>query len=476
MNHTMFAVVASNQPTIFTRNVLGKALSVASSEQALSIAASLVSARQSHYFDQPDDTWDVLSKHINIMNPWNQYQMAVHALTNGEYDMASRMFQRCSCAIADKNKYLWIETLDKISQAEKILCKEAALGIPSAGVLLHDAITYLDGLQTRQKSEDFSFQIRFLLLRLDILDLVTVLRQILREMRLVNEHPAKGTRTFSHVPSIFRSFLRLAKQFTDLDQRYGLLWQSRRTPACLLSFRDLAFFLAQTTKAAFGPILPSALMKINIPKLSSKLVFPMSHLISELNGLVVQPFIKAGNSIDAKTISTALLQVLDGILLVPIPLPRDFCAPLPVVELEWTIRPDATHAAEMNQSSFDVIESFPSVSPLVCITGNIVNVTKIRKPLRGVMLWYQIKHIGPLEEEGGSNEAVPLPPMPPAIHVPVDRRGKFQTSLTLLPLHLEGWFTVETFLKCQTVDGRMYSVAVSQTSAPRIRIRNARSR
>ena len=201
----------------------------------------------------------------------------------------------------------------------------------------------------------------------------------------------------------------------------------------------------------------------------------MNKLIQELDSLVIRPFVKSGNGVDTKIISTALLQVIDGILMAPIPIPRDFCAPLPVVQLEWTVRPDASHVAEMNQSSFDVVETFPSVSALVCVHGRLLNATKVRRAIRSIVLSYQIRRLGSLDEDGVTKEALRLRPIASSTSVAIGRQGDFCVSFTLPPLHEEGWFNVETSIKCQAVDGRLYNVPSSRLSSRQIKIRNARS-
>ena len=265
--HEFVAVIASNQPSIFqpTSHLTTFVRNAADSKDTaavLSFVAATLATRQAYYFETGFTSLDRLAEYVDDVDPWNQYRMALFALTIGEYDFATHLFDQMSPTVSDEKMYLWTEALTKVARAEGILSKEAALGIPSAGVCLHDALAYLDGLQSRYDDFDFSFQIRLLLLRLDILDLVTVLRQILREVRLTAALPAKGTRPFLHVPSLFRGFLKLAKQFVELDQRFGLLWQSRRTSACLASLRDLAFFLAETTRAGFGSVFPVNLSKV----------------------------------------------------------------------------------------------------------------------------------------------------------------------------------------------------------------------
>ena len=179
----------------------------------------------------------------------------------------------------------------------------------------------------------------------------------------------------------------------------------------------------------------------------------------------MQPFIKSAGSVDLKATSTALLQVLDGILLVPAPLPRDLCAPLPVLELQWTVKPDPSH----------VVESFPSVSPLVCVKGILLNAIKLRRPVRAIMLSYRIRHVGPLEE-GESKDNVEIPAVSSSAEIRIDRQGKFEMSLTLPPLHVEGLFIFEAFLKCQSLNGCAYDMAVGKGSSTQIRIRNSRTR
>jgi hypothetical protein len=474
--NTLIPVLTSNQPSTFEESGLNDALDKATStKEILSMVAAIVAKRQSFYFDERPSGLENLWKYVDKVDSWDNYRMAIFALINGEYNYASHIFEKLSPMISDKHLYLWMEMLTKVAHGEGLLTKQAALGIRPAGVSLHDTLAYLDELQRQYKHLDFSFQIRFLLLRLDILDLVTVLRQILREMRLTLQLPAKGTRTYMYVPTILRCFLKLAKQFMDLDHRFGLLWESQRTPACLASFRDLAFFLAHTTKAAFAPILPTRLSKVTIPDLSSKLLFPMNSLLREFDKLVVRPIISSG-SIDTKTLSAGLLQVLDGILMVPIPYPRDFCSALPFVELIWTVRPDSTHIAEMNQSSVDIVETFPLFAPTVCVKGFLRNVIKLQRSVRSIRLSYEIRYVEPLEEDSSSKDATMLPPISGETALDMDRQGQFCACLEVPPLNEEWWYILETFLQCQGGNGRTYSVAVSKEASSQIRIKNSRSR
>jgi hypothetical protein len=477
-SHALVAAVATNAPGSLSAAVLEVALVKADGTQALSMVSAILALRQSIYFNQGSPTWDRISGLMENRQPWDRYRMALFALTNGEYAAAVQLIESVSQVVTSRKYYLWLQVLVKVAKAESLLAKDATLGIPSASVLLHDALAYLDGLQTRNEKEDYSFQIRFLLLRLDILDLVTVLRQFLREMRLTGELPTKGTRTFHLVPMIFRSFLKLARQFGELERRFALLFQSRRSSTCLAALRDCALFLAQVTKAAFGSILPGPLLKLVLPKLSTKLQFPLNQLLRELDGLVVQPMGKAGHSGDGKTTAEALLQVLDGVMLVPLPYPKDFTAPLSVVPVTWTVRPSPAHVAQLAQSNFTTVESFPSISAEVCLMGCLENPELLTVPVRAVVLSYHMTRLGPLDDEGAPEAPATKAALPTVdgIVVPVDAQGRFATTLILVPLLEEGWYGLETRVAAQTVHGRTHALAVASSSRPKIRMRTARSR
>ena len=385
--------------------------------------------------------------------------------------------------------------MKKIATAESLLASSGAMGIPAATVELQAAVSYIESLGFFSVcwKECQEFQRWFLLLRLDFLDLVTVLRQLTREMRLTGTLPAKNTRPFLHLRNVVRSFDLLSSRYESLKQRHGLSFQDHQSRACIDILQTLASFMAVSTKSVFSEYFMSrAGHKDTQNKFQGLCNTDMRHpvlaLIRRLDELIIQPM--STDSLDPVVRAAAMLELIDGVLKVSMPFPRDFFVPQPTPHCEWKI-----------SAAPDDMDDFSGEAPIQCaplfactfsVTGHIPNslMRTLKIPTFSLLVWYRIVFACPLEddeeinkdEDAGATEvaAVVEPRIPhlsrfSAATTAIFPSGHFFCTIESPPLSDEGNYKLEVTLGCRDAKGNdweMPMVPKSQSCS----IRVARSR
>ena len=512
----LLSAICTNHPPVLLKNDEGiqeqMELAEPGSPLVMDMVSSALTARQTHYFVSPGNVDSKSKSHLEYIavkggTLWDLYRLACFAMTVGDFSFAKQGFANLVTRNSlNEDHMLWISALEHVACAESLLAVEASTAMPEASCHLHTALSYIHHihhtisfLECDGERVSYAFQSRYLLLRLDQLDLITVVRHLTRETRLTGSVPPKNTRHFQHLMGAVRNLYSLANRYQELNQQYGVQFQSGMSTTCLLAQRDLCVFLAKSTEVAFDEVFSStSLSKSNkadkeSPRrerntdsslLVNKLIYELKcHVIPAMKD-TMEPLVRAA----------AMLELLDAVLMVPCPFPRDFYSPrsIPLAELHLT--PLASEVFEYGAKStanhLDRIESHPSISSTLNVHGQIPTqiMKKARYPITAVVLWCHILYVlasdddAPATTAGAeevlvSREAVEsrLPQFTrPYSNFDLLADGRFHGTVELPPLVDEGLFVFETKPGCRDTRGIEWELHVAPESR-RISIHCSRS-
>lgn len=381
-------------------------------QRRLHAASALLSSRLARLFTEEKfiKSNGVLRKFLrsNSTSHWEIYQLALRALVTGNFGVASDALQSLFTCPMSENSYIWISVIEKVATAESSLSKQGAMGIPEATTALLSAVSYLQNLGSFNSCwrEGGKFQLRFLLLRLDFLDLVTVLRQLTQEMRLTGKGPSKYTRSFLHLRNAIRGFDALASRYRELGLQYGMFFRDGQSSTSLVILQSLSLLMVSAAKSVFLDLhAPRTANKKSAEALVIDFRHPMASLLRRLDELIVQPM---DSSVDPLVRAAALLELMDGVLMVPLPFPRDFFVPRPSLPPSLRIFADPTRVFDLYDESLVMIEASPKMGFTFFADGRIPDVCLARSgtPVWTTLLWFRLLYAGPLtDDEDNINNA-----------------------------------------------------------------------
>ena len=519
---TWLMIITMNCPLILSKNS-GELLSLVaknalSAESSCLVVESLLYSRLTHYFVNDTDTkvGSVVENFLSLTRTdfWEKYKMGRHALISGHFGQAQMIFRLIlnECESLDTQHYLWISTLERLSDAEATFakvtdlatCKGSSIGIPDASTKLYSTVSYMEQLQTMRGSWANSgvFQLHFLLLRLDFMDLVVVLRHLTRERRLTGKSPNKNTRSYWHLQNVVKSFERLACRYHVLYRQFGMCFKHNQSTVSFALLQSLSSFMAVVARMCFSDIFSpgkSAVVKIPYVKVSDDINHPMASLMRRLHELVVEPVIGA-TAIDNRIRAAATLELIDGILLVPFPIPRDFFFPMPSCKPIILISADPNPVYDEYDETLSVIECAPLLGFSFYVSGSIdVDYLKVsRVPVWSIVLWFYLKYVGPLISDDDDNNdltgtdtnmnddasvvvdsplnEVPIPDLS-AISPAVSKiysSGQFFFEVECPPLTVEGNYILCSKLGCRDANGNDWEVPGCYRTVP-VQMSRARS-
>jgi len=127
---------------------------------------------------------------------------------------------------------------------------------------------------------------------------------------------------------------------------------------------------------------------------------PMVSLIKRLNELVIQPM--ASSNVEPVIRAAALLEVLDGILMVPYPFPPDFFIPSPsiITNIE-SITAVGEPGQQMSRRPRKSIGVFPGLSFSICCKGHVTVdlLSHFKMPCWTLIVRFSLEYESPLEED-----------------------------------------------------------------------------
>lgn len=300
------------------------------------ILAIIFACRRARYFASEEDSESVS---VASLGRWDMYLLARQALLTGNYQFAKEMYDQLMNVASSEQSFMWLSVLGQIAEGESALAHVGAHGLPDATTSLRSAmitLRFLSKLKGNLRVLSVDFQIRWLSLRVSFLDLLTGIRQLTREMRLTGTGPKKLTRPHLHLKNLIKGTDRLGYQYDGLCRQFGL-FSSQQTRSSLRTLRVLCAFIADAARKVFSESLPESVpLKKSQRSQKGDSSQPLTSLMNQLQVIALNDM---DTSVDGKIRAAAMLEILDGVLKVPVPFPRDLTTtkliPPAMVKVVW---------------------------------------------------------------------------------------------------------------------------------------------
>lgn len=381
------------------------------------LAAAFLSTRRAYFFTDGNAEYDFLGTikaYLSKIEPWSAYKVGCHALVTGNFAVARDLYFQLSDKVLSGNSFLWISALSTIAEAEASLLKSGANGIIEASTLLESSIAYLDSLShTSRTDTNFTFQIEFLRLRIDFLDLIAVARQACQETRFIGGTPKLTTRTGLHLSNAIQCFFRLAGRFFSIYRRHGIV-MCQQSRSCLRTLHVVCRYLGKAG-TRFFPEVSKRVITPNInaaPELWPRgdQVQPVTQLLQKFDRII---FDHVDKSMDPGMCAKTMSHIFEGILKVPTPFPKCFLISksIPKSHLHLSInmdrcndipKPFSFHVEDnINFEGDDQLESvlvYPGTPIPILASGHISpSLHKLANvPFSHVLIWTRFRFVAPL--------------------------------------------------------------------------------
>jgi hypothetical protein len=467
------------------------------------LSAALLACRRSYFFNKATgETDQQVEKFIagEDSRGWDLYMLGRQALVTGNFRAAMSLYEELSLLSTSERSFLWLSALEKVAEAESILLTDGAKGIPSSTIHLRSvasSILSLSGFLGPIKAQ-FGLQRKMINLRLDFLDIICTIRQLTSEMRLTNVGPKNFTRPSLHLKSTVKLLSVLSCKYLSLYRQHGLfICQQSRT--AIRTLHALCRFVSSATRSTFIDEIPEAtifnfhsnvIQALTQPQ--GDYSHPLTVMMKRLDSQVLKDM---SGAVDARIRAAAMLQVLDGVLKVPIPFPRSFLRTNFVPCAKYQCFVDAELYDEHGEMEDDVEEEI-EVSAGTLITffasGSIPDalVEQASLPFYVLLLWHNItfqasttksRNEAEQEKQGGENNASTSDTQslssslnfitggdksPPPTAVSLSPGGKFFMKIDCETLFMEaGLYTIETRLGCRDIRGGEWELPVETESS-----------
>jgi hypothetical protein len=256
----------------------------------------------------------------------------------------------------------------------------------------------------------------------------------------------------------------------------------------LALLQSLSSFMACSAKACFSDLFASGKatpLKISHYKVDDNVSHPMAVLIRRLDELVVQPM-NDSDAIDPRIRAAALLELIDGVILIPFPMPRDFFVPQLLYLPDLLISADPTPVFAVYDESLSIIEAAPSIGFSFVASGRVSSewLKMSRVPTWTILLWFQLKI---LDEEDANYHMSTADPELKDVRVPdvsslspaassISVNGHFFFTVECPPLMDEGHYLLCTKLGFRDARGNEYEIPSRGPNSHGTTVRVSRSR
>ena len=363
---------------------------------------------------------------------WDRYRIAQEALVTGNFAVAHSLLQSLKELPLSDTTNLWISILARVSDAEAALDRGASLCLPDAVDHLRVSLEYLRYLsQTFDPQHDYGFWEAFLRLRLDSLELLIVVRRIVKEALLTGKTPSRTTRSHHFLRNCVRGLHVLSSRYQRLYQQSGLFFRSSDSAEAVLTLSAMCTYLANWIRM----LVPSSAKKSPPAFGLAGFQSPMASLLLKLDAVV-----------ENRVTSHSLLEILDGILRVPCPYPR--VIPLSKADLPLRV---STPTAQWPLVAIEVQVTSGDWKPILA---------QCQRTTVQARLWMRIE--GPLDSDEAATASLSQHSLPLA------RR---RTQLLLPPVTHPGEYRLDTNVGVRDVAGTDWELG----AVPSVSFRVSRS-
>ncbi|KAL9185444.1 hypothetical protein ACHAXT_003221 [Thalassiosira profunda] len=412
---------------------------------------------------------ELVSLTAKIDDHWTLYQLVRYSFGTSNFGFARRLLEgrrlpeRCST----QQSFLWLSSLSKLARAEEILGIKGAVGISKSLEELNSCHSLLSSLAA--SSQKFGFQLEFVRVRIELLNLCMITRSLCSENILTGG--SGSARSKLHHQTLSRNFGMLQSQCIDLYRLFGLHY-CQQTRSALRTFIALCHLMSDVVDKMIAKpngvkarpaMLEQEMSKDVSPKGDAR--YPITSLMAQIRSGVLEK--QAGDPLSQ---ARELLSLLDVMVKCPLPFPRGFfrIKPIPSCVANLSVDPGLLPIEqETGASSGDSSEAcvVPGI-PFKLVVSGVVPEEFLRSAdveFSLAIAWMSVCFVGQLYEEedaedpqstsGTGNEMAQeesTPDTDPA-SATMQPRGEFVLPIICDPIMREGCYRVEVTLGCRDV-------------------------
>ena len=268
---------------------------------------------------------------------WSRFQLARHALSNAQFQVACDLFEdHLLASVSSASSYIWISSLSLIARSEALLSNTGVTHLPQAISDLSLTVSKICSLPRAA-----SFQIDYLSLRKDFLQLCLVVTNLCAEMRLTNIIGSRASRQALHQKNVSKCFHMLGSRYFSLYKRYGF-FTCQHTQSTIRSQFALCRFLGDAARKVFADKTSKAgdetdnFPRGDLSRIQARIMMKFRSELLDNIDKVMEPSAR----------SKVLLDIVDVVLRCPNPFPKSFTnlKSVPRVTVQVAIKSQDTQA------------------------------------------------------------------------------------------------------------------------------------
>jgi hypothetical protein len=443
-------------------------------------------------FDASSDTLQrCLSLAERISDMWVLFKLVRVAFQTSNYSFARAILEkRLVHGCQRQQSFMWLNALSKLAHGEEVLAMNGAKGIPESLELLSSCNSLLTSLAALEKNGKFNFQLEFVRLRLDTLNLIMITRSLCVEILMTEGTPSgKNNRSTLFRQNIGKGFGLLVSRYKKMYLLWGL-HRCHQTRSALRSLQEMCQLLSEFTKHCARDTknfkASAGSTSTSTPKYDQNL--SMNIALSKLRTDVLEQMKKSKQKNDFVSHASGLLLVLDAILKCQFPFPSGFfqMKVIPRATVNISADPDMLPKTISQNDDHDIItvdarsgaeiiDVVPGLATKVILSGVLPEkfIQTADVTFSEINAWATLQYEGQLYEEddavdsdvGGTTNGMTLK-VGPASDEPTSTTsllpgGKFIMHIPFEPLLQEGYYKVKIDLGCRDVRGGNWIIPTS---------------
>ena len=434
---------------------------------------------------QPDYLQHCRSLSESIDNSWILFKLVRVAFQTSNYSFALGLLEkRLVNGCSRQQSFMWLTALSKLAHGEEVLTAKGAKGVAESFELLSSCQSMLTSLAALEQNGSFNFQLEYIRLRLDTLNLITIARSLAVEVLMTEGTlSSKNNRSNLFRKNIARSVGLLVSRYEKMHRLFGFhrCHQTRSTLRTLKAMCQLISDSASLRKEKKNHKTSSS---VSTPAQQSAPVHDqnqsMNTTLSKLRSEVSGQMKSSKQKDDAVSRASALLFVLDTILSHPAPFPSGFFQVKPITSAivnisadPNTIQQKITHDTTVDaRTGAELIDVMPGLTAKVTLSGVIPDqfIQSASITFHEIVAWATVEYEGGLyeEENGGESRYVESKQVngyptgdQPNGSTSLLPGGKFIMSIPFEELLQEGYYKVNIELGCIDVRGGKWIIPTS---------------
>ena len=498
------AYVAIGNPSIVSKRMaeFGKDSSDDEDTVTYKIRTILSCANRAESDASPSNEMQHCLSFANRVNiKWVLFKLVRHAFQTSSYSFAHTILDKQlvhSCS--RQNSFIWLNALSKMAQGEEILAINGSKGITQSMELLSSCSSLLTSLDALELGK-FNFQLEFIRLRLDTLNLISIARSLCVEI-LMTEGTSfnKNDRSSLFRKNVQQSFSLIVSRYRKMYRLYGL-HRCEQTRSTLRTIISMVRLLNDFATQAFVQELESASTDAREVSSSCDKSHAINFALTRLRTDILEQMKKSRQKDDVVSRASGLLLVIDAILKLSIPIPSGFFVIKPISRAIVNISADPnmlpkvlSHGDEHGvtvdlESGAEIIEVTPGLAAEVILSGVLPDtfISMAAVSFSEITAWCKLQYQGILYEEdetaesdAGVSNGMTQHAVSDSVSVPAQSTsllpgGKFMLSIPFEPLLREGYYKVTVELGCRDVRHSMWIIPTSSPLEVFLRVDDERS-